>query len=305
MKSRYYRFSDYLKNLYGQKVYKLPVNIEGDCPNRDRTKGEGGCTFCSLKVHSKDMMDDTLDIREQIRSNKEYIGKKYNASKFIVYFQNYTSTYTDIKTLEENILKTLEDDIVEVCLSTRPDCISDEYIHMLSKIKKNYGVNITVELGLQSANNETLEFINRRHTVEDYIDAVERLKKNEIIVGTHLILNLPGDSMNDVLHSAKLINRLGVDRVKLHSLYISKGTVMGKQYLNHEFTVIPFEEYLERVIAFIQRVGPTVTIERFFSRSSHEDVVFCNWSRSWRYLKNKLDAVLEDKNVFQGDLYEQ
>ncbi len=304
MKSRYYRFSDYLKDLYGQKVYKIPVNIEGNCPNRDNTKGKGGCTFCSLKALSKDMMDNRLGIREQITANKQYIGTKYNATKFIIYFQNYTSTYMDVRILEEHIVKAIDEDVVEVCLSTRPDCISDEYIHMLSRIKEEYNVNIAVELGLQSANNKTLEFINRRHSVEDYIDAVIRLKKRGIIVGTHLILNLPGDTMEDVLHSVQLMNDLDVDRVKLHSLYISKGTVMGEQYTKQEFVIIPFEEYLERVIAFLERLKPTVTIERFFSRSSDEDVIFCNWSRSWRYLKNTLDTVLEDRNVFQGDLYE-
>ncbi len=304
MESRYYKFSDYLKDLYGEKVYKLPVNVYSTCPNRDSTKGENGCTFCSLKALSQDMIDHNMDVREQVRTNKEYIGSKYKAKKFIVYFQNYTSTYMDVERLKKNMLDSIDDDIVEVCLSTRPDCISDEYIDMLSEVRKKYNVNITVELGLQSSSNKTLEFVNRKHTVEDYIDAVKRLKAKEFIVGTHLILNIPGDEMANVLNSVKLINELGVDRVKLHSLFISKDTVMGEQYLNGEFDIISFEEYLDRIVTFVKHLKPSVTIERFFSRSSDDDTVFCNWSRSWRYLKNTLDMVLEEKDISQGELYE-
>ncbi len=304
MKSRYYKFSEYLKDLYGYKVYKLPVNVYGTCPNRDGSKSKSGCTFCSIKAISKEMEDHNLDVREQVINNKKYIGEKYKAKKFIVYFQNYTSTYMDINLLESKILETIDEDIVEVCLSTRPDCISDDYIEMLSKIRDKYHLNITVELGLQSANNKTLEFVNRKHTLEDYIDAVKRLKTKNFIVGTHLILNLPGENNDDVLNAVSIINELNVDRVKLHSLYITKDTVMGEQYLNGEIEIISFDDYLERVVLFIRNLKPNVTIERFFSRNSDDDVIFCNWSRSWRYLKNTLDKVLEERNVSQGELYE-
>ncbi len=304
MKERYYKFSTYLNDLYGQKVYKIPVNVEGTCPNRDHSKGKGGCTFCSLKALAKDMIEEQKSVREQVEINKQYIGNKYKAKKFIIYFQNYTSTYLEEELLERKIISSIDSDVVEVCLSTRPDCISDSYIDMLARIRENYKVNITVELGLQSVNDRTLEFINRQHTVSDYVDAVIRLKKRNFIVGTHLIVNLPGDDFDDFVKSAYLLNELGVDRVKLHSLFISKDTVMGEQYLRGDFEIISIEEYISRVVEFVKRLNPDITIERFFSRSDSSDVVFCNWSRSWRYLKNKLDSVLDDMDVTQGDLYE-
>lgn len=300
---RYLKFSNYLKKLYGSKVYKIPVNVAGTCPNRDKITGEGGCSFCNLKTISFDMQNQNMDIVNQVKKNIDYIGKKYKANKFIIYFQNYTATYTDIIKLDKNIRKAIQDDVVEVCLSTRPDCVSDDCIQMLLKIKKEYNINITVELGLQSINNSTLYKINRGHTVEDFVDCVKRLKNNNIIVGTHLILNLPWDDDDTSIKTAKLLNDLNIDRVKLHSLFIAKETLMEKQYLNNEFTLISAKEYLNRVILFIRYLNPQITIERFFSRATKEETVFINWNRSWRYLHNKLMDLLEELNVKQGDLY--
>lgn len=298
--NQYYKLSDQLVDWYGEKVYKLPINQRGSCPNRVNNKR---CTFCAESAQSSNLLSEELSIKEQIQKNKDKISKKYGASRFIAYFQNYSATYRPLDELMEMVGEAVADDIVEICLSTRPDCVPDEVLKALDTFSKENGINITIELGLQSVNPQTLINIQRGHDVACYVDAVKRIKEHGFIVGTHLIGNLPGDSIEDIIRASKLVSQFPIDRVKLHSLFIAKHSELAKAYLNKEFEIIHEEEYLNRCVAFIEHLHPKIAIERFFSRANENDAYFCNWSRSWRYLQNKLDRRLLEEKIFQGDKY--
>ena len=172
----YNEYSNFLKEKYGEKVYKLPVNIPCTCPNRDGTVGIGGCTFCAEIGTGFEMLENTLSVKEQLKQNMEYISKKYKANKFIAYFQNYTNTYLKLEEFKKYIKEAIMENIVEISISTRPDCIGDEYLEFLSEIKRNYNINFSIELGLQTVNYHTLISINRGHTLAEFIDAVLRIK---------------------------------------------------------------------------------------------------------------------------------
>jgi len=236
--TRYNEYSNYLKEKYKEKVYKLPVNIPCTCPNRDGTLGYGGCTFCAEVGTGFEMLDNSMSVKAQLRTNMEYIKKKYKAKKFIAYFQNYTNTYLEFEKFKNYIREAIMEDIVEISVSTRPDCVPDPYLEFLYELMKESGINISIELGLQTVNYHTLIAINRGHTLAEFIDAAVRIKKFGFEICAHVILNLPGDDMTDVVESAKILSVLGIDQVKVHSLYIMENTEMGRMYKNGELNVI-------------------------------------------------------------------
>ncbi len=297
---RYYNYSSFLEKTFLQKVYKLPINIPVTCPNRDGKISTGGCIFCGEIGAGFEMKSHLLSVKEQINENKAYIKQKYKANKFIAYFQNYTNTYLPFKDFKKYIEDCSDSDIVAISISTRPDCILDEQLEFLKEFSIKNNLKIIIELGLQTTNENTLKIINRGHTVNDFINAVIKIKKYDFLIGTHIILNLPWDSNEDTIKTAKLLNELNIDIVKIHSLYILKNTVLEKMYNNKEFSLITQEEYLERCILFIEHLKSTIVIERFFGRAPKELTVFENWGHSWRYLMNELEKMLEERNIIQG-----
>ena len=215
----YYAFSDYLKQRYGEKVYKLPIGLPLTCPNRDGSCGKFGCTFCGSIGAGYENLPPELSVTEQIRMNKAHIVPKYKAKKFIPYFQNFSNTYMPPEQLEKYVLEACaSDDIVAIYIATRPDCINDVYLEILARIAKEKNIDICVELGLQTINYKTLEKINRGHGLAEYIDAVLRIKRYGLLCCTHVILDLPWDDDKDMIETARVISALGVDQVKLHAL---------------------------------------------------------------------------------------
>ncbi|MBB5263672.1 hypothetical protein HNP82_000770 [Catenibacillus scindens] len=301
MKSeRYHTYSQYLKNLYGEKVYKLPVNLPITCPNR---LGGNGCTFCAPAGTGFEARDSHMSVERQLLENKEHIEKKYKAHKFIAYFQNYTNTFLLPDTLKGYLYQAANvKDIVEISISTRPDCISDDILTMLSDFKKDTEIAIHLELGLQTANYHTLKKIHRGHGLAEFIDAILRISRYGFTVCAHVILNLPGDTVDDVIETAKILSVLPVQMAKLHSLYIAKNSPMAQDYLAGKLTICSQEEYLERVVVFLEYVRPDMIIERLFSRIPEEDALFSNWGHSWWKLDARLREILEEKDIFQGDL---
>lgn len=301
MSERFLKYSTYLKQKYGQKVYKLPVNLDLTCPNRDNNLSQGGCSFCSEIGTGFENVDNSLSIKDQLLENKEVIGEKYNAKKFIAYFQNFTNTYMPIDEFKKVINKSLIKDIVEVSISTRPDCISDEYLKVLEDISIKNNINISIELGLQSINHTTLKKVNRGHSLAEFIDAVLRIKKYGFNITVHLIANLPWDSKDDLIETAKIMSALNIDQIKLHSLYILKGTKLAKEYKNNEFEICSMEDYIDRIIEFIQYTKKDIVFQRFLARAPKDKALFCNWGRSWWKINNLILKKLENENIFQGD----
>ena len=299
--SRYSIYSEHLIKKFGQKVYKLPVNLPGTCPNRDGTLGTGGCIFCDEQGSGFDALSNTLSVQEQIRENKIKFKKRFGAQKFIVYFQAFTNTYLPPERFAQNIqTAAAEEDVVGISVSTRPDCINETYLDILSSAKEGKNLDINLELGLQTVNYHTLKKINRGHTLAEFLDAVGRIHSRQFEVCVHLILNLPWDTIDDVIENAKILSALHVKYVKLHSLYIVRDTELGNMYQRGDFTLITLEDYVRRVITFLEYLDPGIVIQRLVGKGPKNEVLFCNWEASWWKIKTELERKLVEEDTWQG-----
>ncbi len=301
---KYNVYSQYLKDKYGEKVYKLPINLPVTCPNRDGTVGCGGCIFCGEEGAGFENLSESIPVKMQIKQNMQYIGEKYNAHKFIAYFQNFTNTYLPLENFKEYILEACQPGIVEISISTRPDCISEEYLELLNKIRRQKNVNISIELGLQTVNYKTLKKINRGHTLAEFIDAIIRIKKYEFETCAHLILNLPWDTKNDTIENAKILSALAINQIKLHSLYIVQNTVMAEKYQKGEIDIISLNEYIDRVIIFLEYLDPAITIQRLIGRAPKENTLFVNWNTSWWKIRDMIEQEMKMRNSYQGKMFD-
>ena len=294
----YNKYSEYLKNKYGEKVYKLPINLPITCPNRI---GSSGCSFCAEVGTGFEAMDSIHSVSEQLNTTKKLIERKYKAQKYIAYFQNYTNTFMSLEQFRAYVTEAAQSpDVVELSISTRPDCIRDSYLNVLLDIKNTYHIDINIELGLQSVNYHTLDAINRGHGLAEFIDAVLQIKKYPFTICTHVILNLPNDSIRDAIETAKILSALKIDIVKLHSLYIAKNTKLSTQYKSGTIKICSKEEYLNRVIAFLEYLSPEIVVERLFSRVPVEAADFSNWSTSWWKLQDELLGKMQLSDAYQG-----
>lgn len=297
-------YSDYLKSKYGEKVYKLPINLPLTCPNRDGVLGRGGCSFCGEEGGSFENLSNQLSVKDQITSNMEYIRKRYKAQKFIAYFQKFSNTYLSIERFKYYIKEAIVDDIVGISISTRPDCINKVYLDFLNEVKKENNLDITIELGLQTINYHSLKKINRGHTLAEYIDAVNTIKSYGFRICTHLILNLPWDDNLDTIENSKIVSSLKIDEIKLHSLYILDNTYLGEQYKNGEIKMISKDEYVERVILFLEYLDPKIVVQRIIGRAPEENSLFVNWNESWWKIRDEIVNTMEEKETYQGKKFD-
>lgn len=304
MKFIYNEYSKFLKEKYGEKVYKLSVSLkETNCPNRDGNIAFGGCTYCGSEGVAFEHKYANFSVKEQLLGHKKLIEKKYKAKKFIAYFQSYSNTYLPLNLFKKYVEEAVLEDIVEIAISTRPDCIGKDYLDFLKEIKEKYKIDITIELGLQTANYKTLNKINRGHTLAEYIESVILIKNYGFNICTHIILNLPWDTIEDVIESAKIISVLNTDFVKLHALYIEKNTVMAKQYEKKEFEMLPVSDYIEKVIIFLEYLSPKISIQRIIGRAPEEVTIFSNWGMSWWKIKDEIEQKMIKENRYQGRLF--
>ncbi len=294
----YYSYSEYLKEKYGQKVYKLPVNLPVSCPNR---KEGAGCSFCAEEGTGFEAADSMETVSGQLKSSREKVEKRYHAKRFIAYFQNYTNTFLPLEQLMAYMREAGNvDNIVEICLSTRPDCIRRDYLEAMADFREKTGIQVSLELGLQTVNYHTLRAVNRGHGLAEFLDAVLTIAPYHFPVCVHMILNLPGDTMEDAKEAAKILSALPVSMVKLHSLYIPKKSVLYQEYRNGRISICAKEEYLERLAEFIALLRPDIAVERLFARIPEKDSAFCNWGHSWWKLMDEWKALMEEKQYVQG-----
>lgn len=299
---RYRAISAFLKEKYGEKVYKIPVALPLTCPNRDGSVGVGGCVFCGEIGAGYENLPASMTVREQLEKNIAHIAPKYKAYKYIPYYQNFSNTYLEPDRFRAYMEAGCIDSTVGIAIATRPDCINDRYLEILQDIKEKYGVDIYLEYGLQSVNYHTLEKINRGHGMAEFIDAVLRTKRYGFSVCAHMIVNLPWDTMTDTIEGARILTALGVDQVKLHALYIVKNTLMAKWYEEKQFSLISADEYIERVIAFLQHLDKDIVLQRLVGRAPEENTLFTNWSMGWWRIQEEIERRLEERDVRQGDL---
>jgi len=299
---RYNTYSDYLKKRYGEKVYKLPVGLPVTCPNRDGVCGTDGCTFCGEIGAGYENLPASMTVEEQINANRAHISPKYKAEKFIAYFQNFSNTYLPPDQLKGYIQQACQPDVVGIALATRPDCVNDYYLEMLADLSQQHGKDISIELGLQTVNYHSLNKVNRGHTLAEFLDAVMRIKRFNVDVCAHLILNLPWDDLLDVKENAKVLSALNIDQVKLHALYIVKGTVMADMYQRGELTLISKEEYVERVVTFLDYLHPDIVVQRLIGRAPQSNTLFTNWQTGWWKIRDDIEKMQQERDSYQGKL---
>ncbi|ADQ15232.1 TIGR01212 family radical SAM protein [Halanaerobium hydrogeniformans] len=303
MEQPYYKYSKFLKDKYGEKTYKLPVNLPTTCPNRDGNLGTKGCFFCGEEGADFEMLPESMSVKNQLLENKKYIGERYGVDNFIAYFQNFSNTYLPLDQLIKYLKEACEvEAIAAVYFSTRPDSISEKYIRVLKKTLNEISpeIKLAFEFGLQTVNYKTLEKVNRKHGLAEFIDAVITAKKYQAEVGAHLILNLPGDSRLDVKEGARIISALKLDHVKLHALYIRENSVMGEKYHNVEIELCSLEEYIERVILFLENLSPDIAVQRLIGRAPEEGTIFLNWDKPWWEIHDLIIKKMNKRNTYQG-----
>lgn len=302
---RYNNYSTYIKEYFGGRVQKISVNTGFSCPNRDGTKGTGGCTYCNIASFSPLYSRPVRSVRQQLDAGIDFFSKKYKSQRYLAYFQAYTNTYAELDLLKELYLEALSHErVIGLVIGTRPDCINEELLSFLEKLAKDY--YISLEFGVESTLNRTLRLVNRCHTYEETIEAFDMAKGRGIKLGAHLILGLPGESHEDMLGHAAKLSKLPLDFLKLHQLQILKGTKMAKQYEENPgfFPLFSPEEYIRFVAKFITLLRPDIILQRFISESPLNMLVAPNWNGMKNFeIIHKIDKYLEKHDLWQGKNY--
>ncbi len=297
MMKHYYSLNDYLKATFGEKVYKLSLDLGLTCPNRDGSLDTRGCIFCLAGSSHFASTQESID--EKLIQAKALVAKKTKANKFIAYFQSYTNTYAPIDYLKKVFFDVIErDEIVAISIATRPDCLPDEVIGLLAEL--NSIKPVWVELGLQTANEKSAEYIRRCYKNEIYVDAVKRLKAVGIQVITHIILGLPNETSADMLASCDLAVNSGTDGVKLQLLHVLKGTDLYIDYQDGKFSALSLDEYIELLFACIERLPENVVVHRITGDAPKAHLVAPLWSADKKTVMNRINREMETRNLKQG-----
>lgn len=306
MELYYNDYATFLKHYYEEPVYKIPVNLAGGtCPNRDGRISTGGCSFCDDSGAGFQALPDDLSIPEQIAENKAFYHRRFKCEHFIVYLQTFSNTYMPLSRFKRVIdAATADPAVVGLSVSTRPDLVHPAYLEALAELRERRGgLDIDIELGLQTVNYHTLEAVNRGHTLAQFIDAVPRIHAYDFATCAHVILNLPGDDRLDAIETARVLSALHIDMVKLHSLYIVGGTRLARQYVLGEFDMISLEDYVARVVDFLEYLDPNIIIQRLVGKGPQENLIFCNWETSWWKIKDAINAEFERRCSYQGSRF--
>ncbi len=301
---RYLDYTSFIKSTFGERVQKISVNVGFSCPNRDGTKGYGGCTYCNNDAFNPDYCEPHKSIQQQLKEGISFFSQKYKSQKYLAYFQAYTNTYSDFESLKKIYGEALSHpNIIGMVIGTRPDCISNDVIAYLSNLSKNYFISL--EFGVESTLEKTLLNINRCHSFEDTKIAFERCKNKGFHLGAHLILGLPGETREDILQHAVTISKLPIRTLKLHQLQIVKQSVMATQYkINPEnFNLFSVTGYIDLLVDFIGLLRPDIIIERFISESPKELLVAPKWNLKNFEIVAKIDKKLIEKESWQGKFY--
>jgi radical SAM protein (TIGR01212 family) len=298
----YNNLSSYLKERYGERVQRLPINAGFSCPNKTGEKGKGGCIFCESTGSGFASTKANVSISDQLKFMMErYEGR---ASKYMAYFQSNTNTYANVDKLKELYDQSLiSDDILILDISTRPDCVEEEKLDLIASYKDK--VDVFLEFGVESTNTRTLSFMNRGHYLSDVIDGTLRAKKRNLEIIYHYIIDFPTDDRNDVVEMAKFANVMGIQGVKLHSLYIAENTLLGKMYKKNEIVPLTLEEYIDRVILFLEYLNPEVVIHRLAADPPEIGALHGNWGKRKIEIINMINNEMRKRDTYQGKKYKE
>jgi len=299
---RYHSLNAFLRNKFGEPVYRISLDAGFSCPNRDGTKGWGGCTYCNESGSRAAYVEPDLSITEQLKKGKAFIQKKYGAKKFIAYFQAYTNTYADINTLEKIYKEALNfPDIVAIAIGTRPDCIDNQKLDLLEEISRD--VLVILEMGAQSMKEETLLKINRQHTAKETLNAfTEARKRKSLHLLSHLIFGLPDETADDMISSVKILLETGIDAFKFHHLYIEKGSTMENDWKKGKIKLLSRDEYINILLSIIPILPERIVIHRLFGDCNPQKLIAPEWTIEKANNLHLFERRLEEMDVYQGKI---
>lgn len=297
----YNDYGTWIRRQFPFRVQKISIDAGFTCPNRDGHISTGGCIYCDNRTFNPAYCQRRLPVGAQLEEGKLFFGRKYPDMKYLAYFQAFTNTYaplSQLKALYEEALQV--EDVVGIVIGTRPDCVSDELLDYLAEL--NQHTFVLVEYGIESANNETLRRINRGHTFEQSVEALERTKQRGLLTGAHIILGLPGEDAAESLRQAPILSAQPIDILKIHQMQIIKGTRLAEEFAAQPFHIYTVDEYIELIAQYIQRLRPDMVLERFVSQSPKELLIAPHWGLKNYEFTNLLVNYLKAHNIRQGQL---
>ena len=300
----YTDFGTYLREQLPIKVQKISINAGFTCPNRNGDKGWGGCTYCNNQTFNPAYCKTERTVTEQLEEGKRFFARKYPDMKYLAYFQAYTNTYGDVKTVIGKYEEALAvNDIVGIVIGTRPDCMPNELLEYLKELNRR--TFLMVEYGIESVNDATLARINRGHTYAETIDAVERTAKVGIRTGGHVILGLPGEEHDELMRQAVVLSELPLTTLKLHQLQLIRGTRMAHEYEQRpkDFHLYTADEYIDLVIDYVEHLRPDLVLERFVSQSPKELLIAPDWGLKNYEITERIKKRMCERATYQGRLY--
>ncbi len=296
---RYHTLNYELRKIFFQKVIKLSLDGGFTCPNRDGSIGTKGCIFCSEQGSGEFSAPRSLDIKQQINQQKEFLSPKWRTGKYIAYFQNFTNTYAPVDELRKKFYEAIScDDIVGLAIATRPDCLPEDVLDLLEELSKK--TFLWIELGLQTIHENTAKLISRGYSLKCFEEAVQRLKNRNITTVTHLILGLPGERREDILKSVEYVGQKGIWGVKLHLLHILRNTDLYKLYMQEKFKLFTQEEYISLIADALEILPPDVVVHRVTGDGAKDLLVGPRWSLNKLAVLTGIDGELKKRGTYQG-----
>lgn len=296
---RYYTLNQHLREVFGEKVFKVSLDAGFTCPNRDGVLGWGGCVYCSARGSGDFAGQVEKSIHEQFVEVKEVMSRKWPNAKYLAYFQAYTNTYAPIERLREVYEQALQEEgVVGISIATRPDCLPEEVLDYLEEL--NQRTYLWVEIGLQSIHDRTMEWVGRGHTYSDFVQGLEKLQQRKIRVCAHMIFGLPGETLEDMKVSVQAVAELPLQGLKLHLLHVLRGTPLAKIYEREPFPLLSQEEYVTLISDVLEILPPQMIIHRLTGDAPRKDLIAPLWSlKKWEVL-NAIDRELERRGTWQG-----
>lgn len=302
MSEYFISFGDYLKELFGQKVYKVTLDAGFSCPNRDGTLSSEGCIFCDDSGSFSRLYSNSLSVSEQLSVGMSKIKDRYHAKKFLAYFQAYTNTYKPVSELKNIYDEVFIEDIVGMSIGTRPDCVDEQKLDLIASY--NHADRfIQVEYGIQSVHDKTLKLINRGHDFQCFQEACQLSKERGLKVCAHVILGLPGENYEDMMQTAKTIGSMGIDGIKIHMLAVMEGTKIHKMYLENNINLMSEDEYITTVCDFLEFLPPDMVIQRLAGNGKREFRVQPRWLGKKLELVGKMEKEFAKRGTKQGSKY--
>jgi radical SAM protein (TIGR01212 family) len=300
---RYRDYNSYLRDIFGERVQKISLDAGFSCPNRDGTISDMGCIFCDSRGSgSGAMINRGLSIDDQIKEGIRSARKRYNARKFIAYFQSFTNTYAPVPRLKDLYTRALDHEgMVGLSIGTRPDCVDEDILALISSFQRDYLV--WIEFGLQSAHDETLSRINRGHDVACFEKGVMMAMEYGLNICAHVIIGLPGENREMIMETARYISGIPIAGVKIHSLYVTRGTALANLYEEGKYDCLTREEYIEDVVDFLELLPPDMVIQRLTGDPLREDLIAPHWAIKKTENIRLINRRLEERDTWQGKGY--